>query len=482
MSSATCQLSYGFSALFRDTATAVRQRGPMVSSARAASRVWKPWMTDDPQTDTLEGTILGKKFLVRRLIGSGGMGSVYEVEHVVTKRVGALKLLHATYASVGQVVERFLREASAAGRIGNRHIVETYDAGELSSGEPYIFMELLSGTSVRELLVSRGRLGFEEARDIVLQAGEGLAAAHAAGIVHRDIKPDNLFICDGERAFVKVLDFGISKFTALQSVQRLTGEGAALGTPHYMAPEQVVSKREIDARVDVYALGVVLYECVTGKVPFDAESLPALSVKIFEGKYAPAGEVAGEVPAGLDGLLSMALARDPNQRFASVLELCEALEALDPVPTFATQPVVIETPTSAAVGRTPPEPVTEIVATSAPATPSPKSRARFWIPALLVSAATAAAVIWKATTSEPGLPQRAEIASTQKPAPTPVPSASASASASPIVVAPSASAVSEPSSSPAFKEKVVGKSAPASSRPRSRAAADGLSERNPFAN
>ncbi len=182
----------------------------MVSSGRAASRVWKWRMTNEPEPGALEGQILGKKFLVRRLIGCGGMGSVYEVEHVVTKRVGALKLLHERYASVGSVVARFLREASAAGRIGNRHIVETYDAGELPTGEPYIFMELLVGRSVREVIASRGRLGFEEARDIVLQAVEGLAAAHAAGIVHRDIKPDNLFVCDGERGFVKVLDFGIS--------------------------------------------------------------------------------------------------------------------------------------------------------------------------------------------------------------------------------------------------------------------------------
>ncbi len=472
MSAATWQLSYEFSALFCRGATPSPERRPVVSSARAASRVWKLGMTHDPQPDTLEGTILGKKFLVRRSIGSGGMGSVYEVEHVVTKRVGALKLLHESYASVGPVVERFLREASAAGRIGNRHIVETYDAGELPSGEPYILMELLSGTSVRELLARRGRLGFEEARDIVLQAAEGLAAAHAAGIVHRDIKPDNLFVCDGERAFVKVLDFGISKFTDLHGVQRLTSEGAALGTPHYMAPEQVVSKREIDARVDVYALGVVLYECITGKVPFDAESLPALSVKIFEGKYAPAGEVAEDVPAGLDGVLSKALARDPNQRFASVQELRDALEALDAAPTFSTQPGAPDTLSSPREGRTPPERLTED-APSSPATTSPTSRTRVWIPALLASVAAAGAIIWKASSSDPALPQRAEIASTPKPVPTPLPSE--------LAVLPSASPSSEPSPPP-VKEKVVRKSAPASSRPRSRAAADGLSERNPFAN
>ena len=480
MNAVTCQVSCEFSALFREGASSVPARRPVVSSGRAASRVWKRRMKNEPDPGALEGQILGKKFLVRRLIGSGGMGSVYEVEHVVTKRVGALKLLHESYASVGAVVERFLREASAAGRIGNRHIVETYDAGELPTGEPYIFMELLVGRSVREVIASRGRLGFEEARDVVLQAVEGLAAAHAAGIVHRDIKPDNLFVCDGERGFVKVLDFGISKFAELQAVQRLTGEGATLGTPHYMSPEQVVSKREVDARVDVYALGVVLYECVTGKVPFDAESLPALSVKIFEGKYAPVGELSSDAPPALDAVLSKALARDPGERFSSVLELRDALEALDSAPTFATQPVVPETLTSVA-GRTPPESVPDSVETPSALEPAVKARSGFWIAALCAAVAAATgAVLWKGPKSEAEVPTLPS--STPKSAPSSfAPVTSASASASVIVDVPSPN-VSASSSRATAKEKAFGKSPPASSQPRSRAAADGLSERNPFAN
>jgi serine/threonine-protein kinase len=280
----------------------------------------------DGEPNSLNGQTLGK-FLVRRSLGAGGMGAVYEAEHVITKRVGALKLLHPSAAANAQIVERFQREASAAGRIGSRHIVETLDAGELPSGEPYIFMELLEGAPVRELLERQGRLSFEEAREIVQQAAEGLAAAHAANIVHRDVKPENLFLCRGEPATVKLLDFGISKFN-LVADQRLTAEGAPLGTPYYMSPEQVAGKSDITPGSDIDSLGVVLYELLTGKVPFDAATLPALSIKIFEGNYELPSSVLGSLPVQVDALIARAMASTPNRRFASMHELREALLAI----------------------------------------------------------------------------------------------------------------------------------------------------------
>lgn len=267
---------------------------------------------------------LGGKYLVRRLIGVGGMGAVYEVEHVFTKRTGALKLLHSHYASVPEVALRFVREASAAGRIGNRHIVETIDAGTLPSGEPYIFMELLSGTPLREIIQRRGKLELEEALQILVQATEGLESAHAAGIVHRDVKPDNLFVCDGQ-PFIKVLDFGVSRFMTPGDNQKLTAEGAPIGTPYYMSPEQVVAKQDLDARTDVYSLGVVLYECLSGRLPFTAESLAALGIRIFEGKYAPLSEFVPNVPPELDAVVARALAVDPNQRYESMAAFRAAL-------------------------------------------------------------------------------------------------------------------------------------------------------------
>jgi serine/threonine protein kinase len=276
----------------------------------------------------LVGRTLGKRYVVRRLLGEGGMGAVYEAQHALTHRTGALKLLHPRFAAVPEVVRRFLREASVAGRIGSAHIVETIDAGELDTGVPYLFMDLLDGMPLSELVRARRQLAFDEAFDIVDQAANGLHAAHEAGIVHRDIKPENLFLCRGAPPFVKLLDFGISKFGADTADLRLTKGGSAMGTPYYMSPEQVAGCREVDARTDVYALGVVLYECVTGKVPFDAESLPALGARIHEGDFVPASRHRPDAPLGFDVLVARAMARRPADRFPSMPALRDALATL----------------------------------------------------------------------------------------------------------------------------------------------------------
>lgn len=277
----------------------------------------------------LPGALVAGKFRVIRKIGTGGMGAVYEVLHEYTKHRRALKVLHPHFAQMPAIVTRFLREASAAGRIGNPHIVETFDAGNLESGEPYIVMELMSGRALDSLLVERGKLDFIEAIGYVRQACRGLEAAHNAGIIHRDLKPDNLFIEPGP--FVKILDFGISKFDAtLTGSEQLTRAGAMLGTPFYMSPEQVRGTDGIDARTDVYSLAAVLYECVTGNKPFSAATIEQLAVVIHTGRYEPVASYRGDAPPGFAEVLAKALASNRDERYSSVRAFGDALAVFHP--------------------------------------------------------------------------------------------------------------------------------------------------------
>jgi serine/threonine-protein kinase len=283
-------------------------------------------MEEDPSA-LAPDTVLAGRFRVVRCMGVGGMGSVYEIEHTLTKHRRALKLLHAAMAQNTAVVERFLREASAAGRVGNQHIVETFDAGTLETGEPYLVMELLRGGTLSDRIAA-GPMPVSEVIDLVGQACDGVQAAHEAGIVHRDLKPDNLFVIDVEgRPFVKILDFGISKFDPGKTGgHALTQEGAALGTPYYMSPEQIRGEVKLDARTDVYALGVILYECAAGRRPFEAEALTQLAVLIHMGKPPPLAELRPDLPPGFADLVARAMATDPGHRVPSARELRQELE------------------------------------------------------------------------------------------------------------------------------------------------------------
>jgi serine/threonine protein kinase len=482
------------------------------------------------ELDSLVGATLGGRFLVRRVLGSGGMGAVYEVEHVVTQRTGALKLLHATYAAVPAVVERFVREASAAGRIENPHIVETFDAGELPSGEPYIFMELLRGSPVSALIATRGRLQLEEAREIVAQAAAGLAAAHARGIVHRDVKPDNLFLCSGPVPLVKIVDFGVSKFEPKLDERRLTTEGAPLGTPQYMSPEQVVGQRDIDFRTDIYALGVVLYECLTGEVPFRAETLTALGVKIFEGRYTLASELVPGLPEAVDAVIASAMAPAPRERFGDMHAFRAALLELSARPAPALGPTIVspvalrraaaldngtapgvasltepalpsdmasgDPPSEAPLPKTPTEsphaePVRavsgeQVANASAAAMPPPRRRRLSALVAMALVAATGALVLRGALSRDPALgsptpSQDAEASSPVSRGPAPAPSVTAKAPAA--VPAPEASAATAAAvpaiSAPGAKASGRSKLKPPAT-PSSRVARDGLGVENPF--
>ncbi len=276
------------------------------------------------------GEIVEGKYRIVGLIGEGGMGAVYEGENVRINRRVAIKVLHAAFAGEGEVVKRFEREAQAAGRIGNDHILEVLDLGQLANGDFFMVMEYLDGESLGQRIKARGRVPPQELAPIARQVLAGLGAAHNAGIIHRDLKPDNIFLLKekaGQKDFAKIIDFGISKFQPLNNEMRMTQTGAVMGTPYYMSPEQAHGSSEVDSRSDLYAIGVILYEAVTGSVPFDAATFNQLLFKIVLSEPPPAQQLAPDLDPAFATLIEKAMARDPGQRFQSAQEFAQAIAA-----------------------------------------------------------------------------------------------------------------------------------------------------------
>jgi serine/threonine-protein kinase len=275
------------------------------------------------------GDVVSGKLEVIRKIAGGGMGAVYEVEHKLTRHRRALKILHKSQALNRRHVERLLREASVAGRLDTPHVVETLDAGMLEDGTPYVLMELLQGRALLDLVENESPLDVVRTVRIIRQVCRGMMKAHDAGIIHRDLKPENIIVQEGPdgEEHVKIIDFGISHFRSQGEdgpVTRLTTEGTIIGTPYYMSPEQA-SGRDVDERTDVYALGVILYEALTGKLPFIAETTGALFIKIGTGEYLPLRHRRRDIDAGLAEIVERAFHREPDARFATARELSEAL-------------------------------------------------------------------------------------------------------------------------------------------------------------
>ena len=273
------------------------------------------------------GEIIDGKYRIVRMVGEGGMGAVYEGENTRIKRRVAIKVLHSAVAEKKDVVRRFEREAQAAGHIGSEHIVEVLDLGNLPSGERFMVMEFLDGEDLTSRIKSRKRLTPHEAIPILHQVLEGLAAAHEASIIHRDLKPDNIYILKskaGRADFVKILDFGVSKFNALDSEMSMTRTGAVMGTPYYMSPEQAKGGT-VDNRSDLYAMGVVLYQMVTGRVPFNASSFNELLFKIALESPEPIETIVPNCPPSFINLVNKAMSRDANARFQSAREFQQAL-------------------------------------------------------------------------------------------------------------------------------------------------------------
>lgn len=287
-----------------------------------------------PKHDLL-GATLDKKYLVRGVLGEGGMGTVFEAEHLGIGRTVAVKVLSSQQAQKRNAVKRFQNEARAAGAIGHPNICEVYDLGTLPDERPYLVMEKLSGETLADRLMRNGGLPVDEVLDIMIQVLSGLHAAHKKGIVHRDMKPENVFLSErvGCPPVAKILDFGVSKFLGHRLGGKdddldLTKTGMVMGTPYYMAPEQIRGERNLDARVDIYACGIVLYEALTGKRPFVANNYQALIRLILAAKPRPLHELRPNVGRALERVIERAMAPDREARYPGAAELQHQLLGL----------------------------------------------------------------------------------------------------------------------------------------------------------
>jgi len=283
-------------------------------------------MADSP---VQEGQVLAGKYRVERVLGSGGMGVVVAAWHLELEQRVAVKFLHPLALERADTAERFRREARSAAKIRSEHVARVIDVGIMEGGVPYMVMEYLEGHDVAEEMAKVGMLPIEDAVDFVLQAVEALAEAHAAGIVHRDLKPANLFIAsraDGTR-IVKVLDFGISKSLLGTSASELslTRTSVLIGSPLYMSPEQMRSAKDVDTRTDVWSLGVILYEMITGRPPYTGDSIPALCASLLNDVPQSMRLLRPEVPPELEDVIRHCLAKDRADRYATVSELARAL-------------------------------------------------------------------------------------------------------------------------------------------------------------
>lgn len=274
--------------------------------------------------DPLIGTLIDGRYEVERVLGEGGMGTVYGVRHRSLDKRFALKVMRADMAEQGELAARFIQEARAAAAILHPNVVQITDFGELPSRAPYFVMELLDGTPLSKLLKSGGPPPFARAVRILKQVASALAAAHAAGVVHRDLKPDNIHITSND--VVKVLDFGVAK---VAGAGRLTRTGMVFGTPHYMSPEQALGD-DVDHRADIYALGIIMYEMFTGRVPFEADSyMGVLTKHMFMVPEAPSRVNAAVRELGaLEDVTLKCLEKKPAARYPSMDALIAEIESI----------------------------------------------------------------------------------------------------------------------------------------------------------
>ncbi|MBN1770836.1 MAG: serine/threonine protein kinase [Deltaproteobacteria bacterium] len=312
------------------------------------------------------GTVLDGKYRLVRLVGKGGVGEVYEAIHELIGLRVAVKLIRFEYASNAELNQRFLQEARAAAAVGHPGIVQIHDVGRTSDGRTYLVMEYMEGEDLEKQLGRERQLGVEETADVLCDVLDALGAAHAKGIIHRDMKPENVFLVPGRHGerVTKLLDFGIARLNdETQTTSRLTRPGSVMGTPYYMCPEQARGDQNVDSGVDIYAVGVMLYEMLTGQLPFSGNTYNEVLAKVLSQPFPSLRAVRSDVPEELEEIVFKATARERPQRYATALEFAEALVPFRPGRMPELEP---------APGRRAPSAETPLPTTSQPSLPPPR--------------------------------------------------------------------------------------------------------------
>jgi serine/threonine-protein kinase len=422
-----------------------------------------------PDSPVHPGDILAGRYRVERVIGAGGMGVVVAARHLQLDDLVALKFLLPIALENDEAKKRFAREARAAVKIKSEHVARVSDVGTLENDSPYMVMEYLEGSDLAAVLRTRGALPVDEAVDFVLQACEAIAEAHSMGIIHRDLKPANLFVVrrpDGA-ASIKVLDFGISKMTNLLGTgsgpeASMTRTAATLGSPIYMSPEQLRSTRDVDARADIWSLGVILHELLTGSVPFQAETLPMLTLMIVHEPPASLRSVRPELPAELEAAVDRCLAKERDARYANVAELALALGPFAPARSRLSIERVVQVLRSAGIEAEPvpvgPAPAGPGTLASWGSTGGVRARGRIWIGmgvGAVVCAIAGGVIAVRLLRPQPTPPVGLAVSSTASVAPS-----ATTAAPLPEPAPPAVSAVAAPRESPDAGAQVQAKGPP----------------------